>query len=174
MSETTPPPPNKPTTKPKVAKVSKDIDAISPDELMSDFRGHSLVKIVIFTVIVHVFVFALFSPGYIKAQVFGESEEPDEAVAEMSEEEKLDKAQKDGKAALREVADRYGLTIKQLREQLDAEPAASSVTPADPITPDTTEPASQIERDLEVEVVGPAVPDLSIDEEEDLFAPETP
>lgn len=168
--ETTPKP-----TKPSPAPV---VDAVSPDELMSDFRGHSLVKILIFTVIVHVFVLALFSPGYIKAQVFGESEEPAEEVAELSDEEKLEKAQKDGKAALREVADKYGITVKALKEQLDSEPAAAPDTtvdtPADPEPTDTEGTGSQIERDLETEADGPAVPDLSIEEEDDIFAPESP
>jgi hypothetical protein len=144
---------------------------------MSDFRGHSLAKIIIFTVIAHVFILAILSPGYIKTQVFGESDEPAEEVAELSDEDKLKEAQKDGKAALREVADKYGLTIKELKAQLDAEqpdPAGVGVDPADPAAADNTEPGSQIERDLEVEVDGPDVPDLSIDEEEDLFAPETP
>lgn len=169
MNETQPTQPPKPSTPPKV-------DAVSPDELMSDFRGHSLLKIVVFTVIIHVFVLAIFSPGYIKAQVFGESEDPADEVAEMSDEEKLDKAQKDGKAALREVADRYGLTIKELRAQLDAEPTAATTTPTTntPDTADTTEPGSQYQRDLEVAVDAPTEPDLSVDEEEDLFAPETP
>lgn len=166
---------NEPTEKPKLDTPKPD--AVSPDELMSDFRGRSLVKIVIFTVLVHLFILAIFSPGYIKAQVFGESEQVDEEVAELSDEEKLDKAQKDGKAALREVADKYGLTVKELREQLDAEPptAATAVDPAaDATTVDPDEPGSQIEQDLEVQVEGPKVPDLSVDEEEDLFAPESP
>lgn len=155
------------------------IDAVTPDELMSDFRGHSLVKILVFTVIAHIFLLAIFSPGYIKAQVFGESEEPAEEITELSDEEKLEKAQKDGKAALREVADKYGLTIKELREQLDAEPVAAPApdtdgTPSDPTATDTDEPDSQIERDLTNQVEGPKVPDLSVDEEEDLFAPESP
>ncbi|MFK7790695.1 MAG: hypothetical protein AB8C95_14535 [Phycisphaeraceae bacterium] len=170
MNDTNPTQPPQPTPK---SSVPPNIDKVSPDELMSDFRGHSLVKIVVFTVIVHIFVLAIFSPGTIKTQVFGESNEPAEEVAEMSDEEKMDKAQKDGKAALREVADRYGMTIKQLREQLDAEPSVQPVNSSDTTTP-ATEPSSQIERDLEVEVEGPAVPDLSVDEEEDLFAPETP
>lgn len=170
MNETQPPdtPPPSP---------SPELDPITPDELMSDFRGHSLVKIVIFTIVIHIFVLAIFSPGYIKAQVFGESEEPTEEVAELTEEEKLSKAQQDGKAALREVADRYGLTVKELREQLDAEataPPPDDDPAAGPGPADTATPGSQIERDLTAEEAGPAVPDLSVDEEEDLFAPESP
>lgn len=171
---------SKPTEPPTREPASAN-DEISPDELMSDFQGHSLMKIVIFTVIVHIFLLAAFSPGYIKAQVFGESEEPDEEVVELSDEEKLEKAQKDGKAALREVADKYGLTIKELREQLDAEPAAATAAgtdtptgPADPTAAGTSEPGSQIERDLQEQAEGPAVPDLSIEDEEDIFAPESP
>ena len=151
------------------------VDAVTPDELMSDFRGHSLVKILIFTVVAHVFLLAIFSPGYIRAQVFGESEEPAEEIAELTDEQKLDKAQKDGKAALREVADKYGLTIKELREQLDAEPAVPTTgtdTTADPAATDTDEQDSQIERDLKNKIDGPDEPDLSVEEEDDLFAPE--
>lgn len=171
MNETNPPKPTNPSPPPA-------IDAITPDELMSDFRGHSLIKILIVTVIAHVFLLAIFSPGYIKTQLFGESEAQAQEVAELTDEEKLEKAQKDGKAALREVADKYGLTIKELREQLDAEPATTTATgtntAADPAKADSPEPGSQIERDLEVEVEGPAVPDLSAEEEDDLFAPDSP
>jgi len=171
MTDNEPKPTPKPLPQPPMA------DAVSPDELMSDFRGHSLVKILIFTVVVHLFILAIFSPGYIKAQVFGESEEPAEEVAELSDEEKRLEAQKDGKAALREVADKYGLTVKELREQLDAEAAATAgPVPATTAANDEepTEPASAIEQELDVEIEGPAVPDLSVDEEEDLFAPESP
>ena len=168
----------KPTPAPEPTYESAPLDAVSPDELMSDFRGHSLIKIVIFTVIVHVFILAIFSPGYIKAQVFGESEAADEEVAELSDEEKLAEAQKDGKAALREVADKYGLTIKELREQLDAEqpdtPAAADPADATATTEEPDEPASAIEKELDVEAEGPKLPDLSIEEEEDIFAPESP
>lgn len=168
MNETKPTDPPKPAAAPPTY-------AISPDELMSDFRGHSIVKIVVFTIVVHVFLLAIFSPGYIKTQVFGESNEPDEAVAELSDEEKLDKAERDGKAALREIADRYGLTVKELKAQLAAEQAAKPADPSDsPATAGADEPGSQIERDLEVEAEGPDQPDLSPDEEEDLFAPDTP
>ena len=172
MNESNPNPSPKPSP-------PRRADAVSPDELMSDFRGHSLVKIVIVTVVAHIFLLAIFSPGYIKTQVFGESEAPTETVAELSDEEKLEKAQKDGKAALREVADKYGLTVKELRAQLDAEQPAPANVGGNPATgpavePEGTEPGSQIERDLETEVEGPAVPDLSVDEEEDLFAPESP
>ena len=156
----------------------RDASAISPDELMSDFRGHSLVKIVIFTLVAHVILLGVFSPGYIKTQVFGESDEPTEEVAELSDEEKLEKAQKDGKAALREVADKYGLTIKELKAQLDAEqPAPAPVgsgQATDPADTDDPGPGSAIERELEVEADGPDVPDLSVEDEGDLFAPESP
>lgn len=172
MNETTPPDSPKPMTPPKAVS-PPNADAITPDELMSDFRGHSLVKILIFTVVVHVVLLAVFSPGYIKTQVFGESEdEPTEEVAELTDEQKLEKAQKDGKAALREVANKYGLTVKQLNEQLASEKAA---TPAvDPAATDSGESDSQIERDLTVEIDGPDEPDLSADDEEDLFAPQSP
>ena len=164
---------------PKPSSSPPQIDAVSPDELMTDFQGHSLVKIVVVTLIAHVALLGAFSPGYLKAQVFGESEEPDEEVAELSDEEKLQKAEKDGKEALREVADRYGITIKELKAQLAAESgavAADPETPATtgPATPEQPEPGSQIERDLQTEADGPTLPDLSTEGEEDIFAPGTP
>ena len=79
---------------PKPSSSPPQIDAVSPDELMTDFQGHSLVKIVVVTLIAHIVLLGAFSPGYLKAQVFGESEEPDEEVAELSDEEKLQKAEK--------------------------------------------------------------------------------
>jgi hypothetical protein len=147
------------------------VKPIAPDELMSDFRGHSLVKVVIFTIAVHIFVLLIFSPGYIKTQVFGESETEDTSVAELSEDERRVQAQRDSQAALREVASRYGMTLTELREQLDAEESdVSSVTQR--VEPEAETPGdSQIERDLSSEVEGPVVPDLSIDDEDDLFAP---
>jgi|GEM_PF-2299065 len=155
------------------------IDSISPDELMIDFQGHSIIKIVAFTFVAHIIVLGALSPGYLKTQIFGESTEPVEEVAELSDEEKLQKAEKDGKAALREVADRYGITVKELKAQLAAEAAAAAVAPPNPDptppgTEDDTEPGSQIERDLETETDGPDVPDLSADDGEDLFAPDAP
>ncbi len=153
--------------------------AISPDELMSDFRGHSLVKIMVFTLVLHVLVFALFSPGYLKRLVFGESPEPSEPIADLTDQQRMDKAQKEGDSVLREIADRYGLTLTQLKAQLASEKARASIDPAKtaeqvPPSTDKPDPASPIERDITIQIDGPVVPDLSADDEEDLFAPGTP
>ncbi len=177
---------------PKLKPAPPVVEKISPDELMADFRGKPLMTILLFTVVVHVIALIIFSPGYLKNQIFGESAPPTEQVTELSNEERIAKAASDGKDALRKIADQYGMTVSELRTQLASEPAASNTAapanpnqaapnpaapnPANPNqAPSTTptEPSSQIEKDLQTEVEGPAIPDLSTDKEDDLFAPDS-
>ncbi|MGB0766599.1 MAG: hypothetical protein ACPGYV_02685 [Phycisphaeraceae bacterium] len=153
------------------------IDAVSPDELMSDFRGQSLVKIVVFTIALHVVALAALSPGYLKTQIFGESPEPEPEVAGLSDEELMNEAEQAGTDALRKIADQYGVSVRELKAQLASDAPAADPPPSvegDADSPVAEEPQSQIERDLQVEADGPAVPDLSIEEEDDIFAPGAP
>lgn len=155
---------------------------VSPDSLMTDFRGSSLFKILLFTLILHVVVLIALSPGYLMKLVFGEQPEPvPEEVQQLSEEERLGKAEEEGKAAFREIADRYNVKFSDLKARLtDGTPAATpnTDTPADPAagtgdaaTGDgsTSGGDSQIEKDLNRTADGPSMPPGSPEDGEDLF-----
>jgi len=161
---------NEQITEPSVAALDHDI---APDDLMNDFRGKSVAKIVIFTLIVHGIFIGLFSLG----GLFDE---------ELDEKEKLDRAVRDGTAALREIADRYKISPAELTQQFtrDAPKPAPAPDRADEQPAPTTgdgqpdggtdpdPPLSDIEKKVREEVTGPTLPDLSADDEEGLFTPE--
>lgn len=149
-------------------------DDVSPDSLMSDFRGRPIVSIVVFTLIVHVVVVGVFSVGYLKDQIMGVDN------SKLSEKERLDNAVREGTIALREIAERHDVTLQNLSSRFAngstkraATPIAGGDTPekTDPTkTPDTPkQPVSDIEKKLNEKKAGPAVPDLSPDKEDDLF-----
>jgi hypothetical protein len=158
-----------------------DTDDVVPDELMSEFRGKSLGKIIIFTVLVHGIFIGVFSLG----GLFSE---------ELTEEQQVDRAVEDGMKALRDIAERYeAVTVNDLAARLagdkpraaDSKPQDGDDAADDTAGPDQTdEPAagdgqeddgiSDYQRAMEVKEDGPKVPDLDVDDEEDLFAPETP
>ena len=71
---------------------------ISPDALMSDFRGRPVMSILTFTVIAHLLFIGFFSLGYLRIQVFGES------YSSLSEEERLDQAMEEATRSLRKIS----------------------------------------------------------------------
>ena len=162
-----------------------DADDVSPDSLMSDFRGRPIAAIVAFTVIVHVVVVGGFSLGYMKNAVFGED------TSAMSETERLDMAVRDATTSLREIAERYGISPQELSDRFAEGKTQSSTTDSTkaaetPATPEqatseasmtvsgsgeleSQQPGSAIESELQIEAAGPQVPELPSLEEEDLF-----
>ncbi|OUX04906.1 MAG: hypothetical protein CBE00_11720 [Planctomycetaceae bacterium TMED240] len=160
-----------------------DADDVSPDSLMSDFRGRPIAAIVAFTVIVHVVVVGGFSVGYMKNAVFGED------TSAMSETERLDMAVRDATTSLREIAERYGISPQELSDRFAEGKTQSSITDSTKAaeTPATAQqatseasmtssdqlgsqqPGSAIESELQIEAAGPQVPALPSLEEEDLF-----
>ena len=81
---------------------------VSPDTLMSDFRGKPIVAIVIFTLIAHGLFIGVFSLGYLRDQVLGED------TSSLSEDERMDIALDEGTKALREIAERHNLSVQDL------------------------------------------------------------
>ena len=151
-------------------------DDVSPDSLMSDFRGRPIIAILAFTVIAHVVVVGGFSIGYMKNAVFGED------TSSMSEKDRLDMAVREATTSLREIAERYGISPQELSERFangDTQPntivTSQQVNPDAPASeigsqePGSQEPKSVIETELQIEAAGPDLPDLPSLEEEDLF-----
>jgi len=165
------------------APTPSESDPVTPDELMNDFRGKPLGKILVFTVVLHLVLIVGLSPGYFMRLAFGEPQPP-------TAEEKRKVAVIEANQALREIADRYKLNRDELSEAL-SKPAATSDTgdeptaetgdePADTSEPtdppadaaegdDPDQPLSDIEETLQQEEAGPALPDLNQTPEEDLF-----
>ena len=158
-------------------------DDVSPDSLMADFRGKGLVPILILTVVVHLVVFGGTSVGYLKDELMGP------ATDEMSQEEKVDAAVKEATIAIREIAEKYGLSAQDVSDQFskggsrtskiagsneEDEPADASPTstaPSPPTVPEDAPPKSDYEKTLETVTPPPAAPDLAapITDEESLF-----
>ena len=152
----------------------------TPDELMEHFHGRSLKTIVLFTLVVHaVLLVGTSIPSIVRAAMGGDT-------SEMSEQERIDKAVREAKASLSEIAEQHGLKPQDLSSQFAGgkarAPRASATSKADPTpgdpatsTPaegepatDPEDPKSAIEKELDVKADGPALPKVE-DEDEDLF-----
>ncbi len=157
---------------------------VSPDSLMSDFRGRSLSGMVILAVVAHVLFVGVFSLGYLARQIFGKP------TSAMTEQQRLDEAVRESTTELRRIAERYDIKVQDLSQRFaggapgPAAPTQPATTPpptdeshssVEPTAPSETEPApptSEIERTLQQKEVGPSVPDLK--NQDDLFAPKSP
>lgn len=156
---------------------------ISPDSLLGDFRGKPLGSMLIFTIVFHVAFISIFSLGYFSGLVLGQD------TAEMSQEERIDEAVRDATSELDVIAARYGLQAQELIEQfsdgtripaaavpdeMDTEIAneTETETVTTPATSEENQELSAIEQELQVEIDGPAKPEFSIDDEDDMFAPD--
>ena len=157
---------------------SEYADDVTPESMMSDFRGRPVVRILSLTVVVHVVLVGVFSLGYLKRELLGED------TSGKSEEERLKIAVQEAKSSLLEIAERHGLSAQDLTDQFAAAkaPPASSAAgeSAGPSGPEATspttsgpdEPESAIERELNTTTDGPDLPELPPDlpaEEDDLF-----
>lgn len=140
----------------------------TPDQLMKTFEGRSLKSIIIFTVVVHAALLFGTSVPYLLRTFTGED------TAAMSEEERLSTAAKEATAAIREIAERYDLKPQELGSRFaDGTPKASAPatgegTPATeaPPAPETNEPDSVIEQEIQKVEEGPELPPV---EDQDLF-----
>lgn len=170
------------------------MDSVSPDALLSDFRGLSLSKILIFTIVFHLVFLTIFSPGYLYGLVVGSGTDA------MTEQEKVDEAVREMTAEARALADRYGIDSQELVKRFSegrkptaaptaptsegANQADDNAAPTGGMTVETTtttvteqgadagREVSEYEKTLEVEEQGPVVPDLIPDNDDDMFAPQ--
>ncbi len=155
-------------------------DQASPDELMESFKGHSIKKIVIFTVIVHVVLILGTSASFFYERLLG----ADSQV--LSQEERMDLAVREATTSIRAIAEKYDLKPQELSSQFadkkakapveaasDTEAEGVSANPetgtaADPDTgdADADKPLSTIEKELQKKADGPDLPPV---EDVDLF-----
>lgn len=159
--------------------VPADIDAISPEELMRDFRGRPLVRILIVTVFAHVLFIGVFSFGYVKRQVLGQEQAvAGQDNADLDQAERIKRATREGETALREIADRHGVSYSQLSASFADPSGPSNAKPSDQANPPIennlpAQPGSDYQKDLERQLKPPADPDLTDDiEKEDPIFPE--
>lgn len=151
---------------------------VSPDSLMSDFRGRPIVAILAVTLVVHSVLVGVFSIGYLKNHFLGED------TSGMSKEERLDIAVREATTSLRKIAERHGLSPQELSSRFAADDARSIPTAGQPAAapgsqptgpigqntpPEAEEPESAIEKTLQEKAVGPELPDLVPEDEDDLF-----
>lgn len=85
---------------------------MNPDALMNDFQGKPIVKIVVFTLIIHAIFIGIFSTGYLKSQVMGEDS------GGLEDKERMDIALREGTAALLKIAEEHRVDIKDLTKNL--------------------------------------------------------
>ena len=143
---------------------------------MSDFRGKGLVPIVIFTILVHGVLLLGSSVPWILETIGGGVDK------DIAEEERMKEAVREATGSLRDIAEKYGIHPEELssqftkgakpavaKEPTPTEPPANTVTPPATPTPPTNEPQTAIEKELNVEAKGPAVPAIPEEKEEDLF-----
>ena len=162
------------TTPPKKPEPA-DVEAVSPDALMRDFRGRPFLKILLVTLIAHVLFIGVFSYGYLRDHLVGE---PETTAGEDAapEAERMKLAARESEAALRQIAERHGVSYSDLSARFAqasagnaTDTASSSGAPADDDNADT--PESDYQKNLEQQQKPPADPDLSggIEEEDPIF-----
>ncbi len=158
----------------------------TPDDLLDSFKGQKMKSIVLVTVIAHALIIGGTSIPYVLKSFTGNKD------SKLSDEERMDLANREATAALRDIATKYGVKPQDLSSRIAgaAGPAApSTTTPKDsPKAPptDTTAPAvntptsvvtepekpqSVIEQNIEKKQEGPKVPAIPVEEaeDEDLF-----
>lgn len=152
-------------------------DPVSPEALMNDFRGKPLMKILIFTLLIHAVFIGVFSLGYLKNQVLGAD------TAELSEDERMDLAVREATSVLQDIAQQHQVSFQGLSSRF-ADNAGDSAAQPDGATrsPSPADDAPPATRDQDFEQTqerapGPALPALTDDlgtpaaeDEDDLFA----
>lgn len=157
--------------------VPTDIADVTPESLMERFRGTSMVKMVVVTVVFHVVLVLGTSVAYLKKSLLGDK------VAAMSKEQRIEKAVSEATSSIRKIATENGLSPQEISDnfsssaakaaKLAAETAANAAAsltnaaavkqaPAAPEkNPDAGKPErpeSKIEQDLKKAVKGPDAP----------------
>lgn len=148
----------------------------SPDELLESFKGHSIKKIVVFTVIVHAVLILGTSASYFYERLVGADSEG------MSEEQRMEEAVREATASIRAIAEKYEVKPQELSNAFtDKKPKApveeSDETPEADVPPtppeggtdtstgteDPDKPLSTIEKELQKKEEGPVVPLEEVD-----------
>ena len=107
------PKPKKPNRVKTGDMVRKYSDEVSPDSLMTDFKGKSILVIALFTIIVHVVLLGGTSINFLKEKLFSDTRK-------LSEEERKREALADATLAIRDIAAKYALTSGDITSQFSA------------------------------------------------------
>lgn len=145
-------------------------DEISPDELMESFKGRGLKTIILFTVVIHAVLLLGTSIPFLKKAVTGKD------TSELSERERMELAMKEATDSLRDIAEEHGLNVQDISSNFSDKKSFGGAQAPEVKTPkipeetrqgETSDPKSDIEKDLKIKKDGPQIP--KVNEEEDLF-----
>ena len=84
---------------------------LNPDELMSDFRSKGLLRIIIFTFVIHGVVLLGSSLPWMYDSLFSSVDE------NASEEERIKEAVREATGSLKDIAEKYGIHPEELSSQ---------------------------------------------------------
>jgi hypothetical protein len=154
-------------------------EEVTPDDLLSDFRGKSLFGIVFFTIVIHAALLLGTSVPFLYKTFVGEEK------SNLTEKQRTEVAMREATASLRKIAEQHGLKPQDLSNQLGSAGTSRPKPPTKGTSkgPKTTsssggstttetppdKPKSAIEKELELKAKGPELPAVPKDDEEDLF-----
>ena len=151
---------------------------LNPDDLMSDFRSKGLLRIIIFTFVIHGVVLLGSSVPWMYDSLFSSVDE------NASEEERIKEAVREATGSLKDIAEKYGIHPEELSSQFSKKDKKGSarVTSQErtnssisgnadqPQSKDEeNKPKSSIEREIGIKAKGPELPSIPKEKEEDLF-----
>ena len=151
---------------------------LNPDDLMSDFRSKGLLRIIIFTFVIHGVVLLGSSLPWMYDSLFSSVDE------NASEEERIKEAVREATGSLKDIAEKYGIHPEELSSQFSKKDKKGSarVTSQErtngsisgnadqPQSKDGGDkPKSSIEKEIEIKANGPELPSIPKEKEEDLF-----
>ena len=151
---------------------------LNPDELMSDFRSKGLLRIIIFTFVIHGVVLLGSSLPWMYDSLFSSVDE------NASEEERIKEAVREATGSLKDIAEKYGIHPEELSSQFSKKDKKGSarVTSQErtnssisgnadqPQSKDEeNKPKSSIEKEIEIKAKRPELPSIPKEKEEDLF-----
>ena len=84
---------------------------LNPDDLMSDFRSKGLLRIIIFTFVIHGVVLLGSSVPWMYDSLFSSVDE------NASEEERIKEAVREATGSLKDIAEKYGIHPEELSSQ---------------------------------------------------------
>ena len=151
---------------------------LNPDDLMSDFRSKGLLRIIIFTFVIHGVVLLGSSVPWMYDSLFSSVDE------NASEEERIKEAVREATGSLKDIAEKYGIHPEELSSQFSKKDKKSSAPATSQERTNSSnsgkadqsqskdegdKPKSSIEKEIEIKEKGPELPSIPKEKEEDLF-----
>ena len=151
---------------------------LNPDDLMSDFRRKGLLRIIIFTFVIHGVVLLGSSLPWMYDSLFSSVDE------NASEEERIKEAVREATGSLKDIAEKYGIHPEELSSQFSKKDKKSSAPATSQERTNSSKsgnadqsqskdegdkPKSSIEKEIEIKAKGPELPPIPKEKEEDLF-----